>query len=83
MNNRIIIANPIYDVMFKPQKYPVSADFVSKSPHRQLPGAMTFFRLDFLATIKFWKTRHLIDVLLEKNQNDARIEKHFWAVSIF
>jgi hypothetical protein len=79
MNNGIIIANPIYDVVFKrlmddtenaryfietlldqevesiefkPQEYPVSADIVPESPQLQLPGAMTFYRLDFLATIK-------------------------------
>ncbi|MDR2438294.1 MAG: hypothetical protein LBE12_02835 [Planctomycetaceae bacterium] len=79
MNNEIIIANPIYDVVFKrlmddtenarffietlldqeveqiefkPQEYPIPTDIVSQLPPLQLPGAMTFFRLDFIATIK-------------------------------
>ncbi|MDR2755217.1 MAG: hypothetical protein LBC20_05870 [Planctomycetaceae bacterium] len=79
MSNEIIIANPIYDVVFKrlmddtenarffietlldqevenlefkPQEYPIPTDIVSQLPSLQLPRAMTFFRLDFLATIK-------------------------------
>jgi hypothetical protein len=75
MNSEIIIANPIYDVVFKrlmddtenarffietllgqevvsvqlkPQEYPIPKESVKL----QLPGAMTFFRLDFIATIK-------------------------------
>ncbi|MDR2757075.1 MAG: hypothetical protein LBC20_15370 [Planctomycetaceae bacterium] len=79
MNPPIVIANPIYDVVFKrlmddtenarffietlldqevdsiefrPQEYPLPKDIVVTASQLQLPGSMTFFRLDFLATIK-------------------------------
>ncbi|MDR2438385.1 MAG: hypothetical protein LBE12_03300 [Planctomycetaceae bacterium] len=80
MNSDIIIANPIYDVVFKrlmddtenakffietlldqevkniefrPQEYPAPNKYLgSESVQGRLPGAMTFFRLDFLANIK-------------------------------
>ncbi|MDR3198027.1 MAG: hypothetical protein LBU34_09190, partial [Planctomycetaceae bacterium] len=80
MSSDIIIANPIYDVVFKrlmddtenakffietlldqevkniefrPQEYPVPNKYIGpESVQGRLPGAMTFFRLDFLANIK-------------------------------
>jgi hypothetical protein len=96
----IVIANPIYDVVFKrlmddtenarffietlldqevesiefrPQEYPLSKEIAALSEHLQLPGAMTFFRLDFLATIKMVSGEHqkvLIEVQKGKNTLD-------------
>ncbi|MDR0335905.1 MAG: hypothetical protein LBI18_02335 [Planctomycetaceae bacterium] len=77
-----LLDQEVESIEFRPQEYPLAKEITETLEHLQLPGAMTFFRLDFLATIKTVSGEHqkvLIEVQKGKNTLDINRFREYLA----